>query len=65
MTEKQFFEETIAYYSVDPLNRLCMKDDSSICKYSPKSVGKEGLSEEGKEFAKEFIFDANGKFILE
>jgi len=44
MTQLEFLNDTIAYYSVDPVNRRCT-DKEGNCKYSPKTVNKVGLSE--------------------
>lgn len=43
MTKEQLLQSTIDYYGVDPENRRCFKDGN--CKYSPKTAGKQGLSE--------------------
>lgn len=44
MDRKQVLEDTIDYYSED-VNRRCKKSNSSQCYYSPKTIGKEGISE--------------------
>lgn len=44
MTPKQFLEDTIAYYSVNPQERRC-KNYRGMCSYSPRTVEKEGKSE--------------------
>lgn len=42
----EVLEDTVKYYSED-INRRCFGDgdDPSECRYSPKSVGKEGISQ--------------------
>lgn len=39
----KLLNETVEYYSADPLNRICKTDEK--CVYNPKTIGKEGTSE--------------------
>lgn len=44
MTELELLNDTIAYYSVDPVNRRCYNSINGACAYSPKTINKVGLS---------------------
>lgn len=43
MTSTELFIDTVKHYSVDPINRRCIK--TLLCRYDPRTLGLEGKSE--------------------
>lgn len=43
MNQTELLLDALEYYTVDPVGRRCKDEDA--CYYSPKSIGKEGISQ--------------------